>query len=50
MAKKKKAPMGLREKFDKAYVEMKGKAAKDRAARGGCPSCGGKNCDCGCGK
>lgn len=43
---KKKAPAGLRDKLNKAYVEMKTKAAKAKT----CPSCGGKNCDCGCGR
>lgn len=44
MAKKIKAKMNLKQKFDKAYVEMKDKSAKERFARAE-----GKG-ECTCGK
>jgi hypothetical protein len=49
MAKKaKKAKEGLKQKFEKAYGEMRGKAAKERQSRSKCPyGCKG---DCQCGK
>lgn len=50
MAKKSKKSESLKQKFDKAYVEMRGKAQQDRQKRKACPDCGMKNCDCGCGK
>lgn len=46
----KKSKKSLKEKFDKAYGEMREKNAKERAARGKCSSCGKTKCDCGCGK
>lgn len=50
MAKKAKAKMGLKQKLDKAYVEMKGRAAKERESRSNCPcGCEGQ-CKCGSGK
>lgn len=48
MAKKKKAaPKPLKEKFDEAYVKMRGEASKERESKANCPcGCKGK-CVCG---
>ena len=42
MAKKAKAKPGLKQKFEKAYGEMKGKADKERQSR-----CAKGECECG---
>lgn len=52
MAAKKfpKKSKSLKQKFDDAYVEMRGKAAKDREARSTCKECGCSGGSCKCGK
>jgi hypothetical protein len=49
MAKKTQPKKSLKQKFDKAYVEMKDKDAKQRKKEADC-KCGGKGCEkCDCG-
>lgn len=51
MAKKViKKGKSLKQKFDAAYVEMRGKAAKDRESRSSCKECGCSGGSCQCGK
>jgi hypothetical protein len=52
MAAKKitKNSKSLKQKFDEAYVEMRGKSAKDRESRSACKDCGCSGGKCKCGK